>query len=243
MRTLTDQFLNSLAEIYYAENQLLRTLPKLARADTDAELREALESLLEETESYVKKVERAFAEFGQKARAKKRDAVADLLEQSNKMVSQSQGLPPIDAPLIAVEQKGKYHEAANCGSLHESAVPLAQTTAAEFFREMRDEKNKLDTPSRKWGATAAMRQPTNIATKVMGVWQRNRSSMELASDRPATQRPAGSGGLDIPCGGRAANQYLQRSPGNSFPALRNAMRRDKTNSYKGTRKKLSNKEP
>jgi ferritin-like metal-binding protein YciE len=104
MRTLTDLFLNSLAEIYYAENQLLRTLPKLARADTDAELREGLESLLEETEYYVRKVEREFAEFGRKARAKQCDTIAGLLEQSNKMVSENKGLRTIDASLIAVAE-------------------------------------------------------------------------------------------------------------------------------------------
>ena len=93
MRTLTDLFLNSLAEIYYAENQLLRTVPKLASADTDAELREALDSLLEGTELYVKKVERVFAEFGQRARAGRFDAIAGLLEQGNTMGSGNKGLP------------------------------------------------------------------------------------------------------------------------------------------------------
>src|SRR5262245_6941753 len=114
MKTLTDLFLNSLAEIYYAENQLLRTIPKLDGADTDAERREAIESVLGETECYIRKVERVFAEFGRKARAGKCAANTDLLEEAHKMDSENKGLLSVDAALMAAESKVENYEATTC---------------------------------------------------------------------------------------------------------------------------------
>src|SRR5262245_11680842 len=109
MRTLEDLFLNSLAEIYYAENQLLQSLSKLARADRDEKSAEELESLLEQTELYVKEVERVFAEFSQKARAENCNPFANYLGQRNKMVTESKGLRAINTALIAQREKVENH--------------------------------------------------------------------------------------------------------------------------------------
>jgi ferritin-like metal-binding protein YciE len=129
MKSLTDLFLNSLAEIYYAENQLLRTLPKLDGADTDAERREAIEFVLGQTECYVRKVERVFAEFGRKARADKWAAITDLLEEGREMDSENKGLHWVDAALMTPGSTVENNAVAACDSLHDRAVPLCQHVA------------------------------------------------------------------------------------------------------------------
>jgi len=137
MKTLTDLFLNSLAEIYYAENQLLRTLPKLDGADTDAERREAIEFVLGQTECYVRKVERVFAEFGRKARAEKWAAITDLLGEDHKMDSENKGLPSVDAALMAAGSK--VDEVAARDSLHDRVIPFGQYAAGGILQEPLDE--------------------------------------------------------------------------------------------------------
>src|SRR5450432_1873050 len=83
MKTLEDLFLDSLADIYYAENQLTKALPKMAKAATDDDLREAFESHLLETEGHVQKVERVFELFGQKPKSKKCAAIVGIIKEAN----------------------------------------------------------------------------------------------------------------------------------------------------------------
>src|ERR1039458_9743415 len=116
MNTLKDLFLDSLADIYYAENQLVRALPKMAKAATDDQLREAFESHLEETEGHVTKVESVFSQFGQKARSKKCPAIVGLLTEADEMASENKGSPAIDAALIAAAQRVEHYEIASYGS-------------------------------------------------------------------------------------------------------------------------------
>ena len=79
MKTLEDLFLDSLADIYYAENQLTKALPKMAKAATHDDLREAFEAHLLETEGHVQKVERAFELFGEKPKSKKCPAIVGII--------------------------------------------------------------------------------------------------------------------------------------------------------------------
>ena len=164
MKTLTEEFLNSLAEIYYAENQLLRTLPKLAGADTDAERREAIESVLGQTECYVRKVERVFAEFGRKARAEKCPANTDLLGEGHKMDSENKSLPSVDDTLMAAGLKVENYEVTACDSLHDRALPIGQYAAGEILQEPLEEAKGAVTafpdPARK-GCNASTNEGKN----------------------------------------------------------------------------------
>jgi ferritin-like metal-binding protein YciE len=144
MKTLKDLFLDSLGDIYYAEQQLVRALPRMAKAAEDAELREAFESHLEETKGHVTKVESVFDEFGQKARSKKCPAIVGLLEEGNEMASENKGSPALDAALIAAGQKVEHYEIATYGSLHEWAGLLGQDSAADILEEILEEEKAAD---------------------------------------------------------------------------------------------------
>jgi len=112
MKTLEDLFLAELADMYDAENRLARALPKLAKAASHKELREAIESHLEETEQQTKKLQRVFKAFGQPPRSKKCDAIVGLLKEAEKIASENQGSPTINAALISAVQKLEHYEIA-----------------------------------------------------------------------------------------------------------------------------------
>ena len=144
MKTLKDLFLDSLADIYYAEQQLVRALPKMAKAATDDQLQEAFESHLQETEGHVTKVESVFAEFDQKARSKKCPAIVGLVEEADKMASENKHSPTIDAALIAAAQKVEHYEIATYGSLKEWAGILGEDVAADILEEILEQEKAAD---------------------------------------------------------------------------------------------------
>ena len=144
MKTLKELFLDSLADIYYAEQQLVRALPKMAKAASDDQLREAFESHLEETKGHVTKVESVFAEFDQKARSKKCPAIVGLVEEADEMAAENKGSPTLDAALIAAGQKVEHYEIATYGSLKEWAGILGEDVAADTLQEILEEEKAAD---------------------------------------------------------------------------------------------------
>jgi ferritin-like metal-binding protein YciE len=87
MNTLQDLFLDSLADMYYAENQLVKALPKMARVATHDDLRNAFEMHLGETEGHVEKLEQVFAQFGEKPHSKKCPAIVGIIKEAEEIIS------------------------------------------------------------------------------------------------------------------------------------------------------------
>lgn len=144
MKTLRELFLDSLADIYYAEQQLVLALPQMAKAASDAQLREAFASHLEKTKGHVTKVESVFAEFGQEAGSKKCRAIIGLVEEANQMAAENKGSPAIDAALIAAGQKIEHYEIATYGSLAEWAGVLRKDAAGFILEEILEEEREAD---------------------------------------------------------------------------------------------------
>lgn len=144
MKTLEDLFIAELADMYDAESRLAKALPKLAKAATHKELREAIESHLEETEQQTKKLQRVFKAFGQAPHGKKCDAIVGLLKEAEKIVSENQGSPTINAALICAAQKLEHYEIASYGCLREWAEQLGNQTAADLLQEILDEEKTAD---------------------------------------------------------------------------------------------------
>ena len=101
MSTLRDTFLDELADIYDAEKQLIKALPKMAKAAEHEDLKQAFQMHLEETEEHVNRLERVFEVFGAQARAKKCKGMKGLLEEGEEMIKEEEG----DAALICAAQK------------------------------------------------------------------------------------------------------------------------------------------
>ena len=115
--TLHDAFLDELRDAYDAEKQLTKALPKLAKAATSPELREAFESHLEETRGHVERLEQVFASLDEKVRGKHCDGIAGIIEEGKSVMEEDFDEATMDACLIAAGQRAEHYEMAAYGTL------------------------------------------------------------------------------------------------------------------------------
>ncbi|MEY4485081.1 MAG: hypothetical protein RL693_2533 [Verrucomicrobiota bacterium] len=144
MKTLNDLFLDELADMYDAEQRLVKALPKMAKAATSDDLKEALLSHLEETKHHVTKLERVFACFDKKARGKTCKATVGLLAEGEEIAGEFEDSPAINAALISAAQKVEHYEIASYGCLHEWAGKLGNAEAADILLEILNEEKTAD---------------------------------------------------------------------------------------------------
>lgn len=140
MKTLTELFLGELADIYDAEHQLVKALPKMAKAATSTQLQKAILSHLEETKGHVKKVEQVFECFDKKARGKTCEATKGLLKEGDEIAADFKASPAVNAALISAAQKVEHYEMASYGCLHEWAGLLGNQQAADLLESILNEE-------------------------------------------------------------------------------------------------------
>lgn len=140
MKSLQDLFLDELADIYDAEHQLVKALPKMAAAATCTHLKKAILSHLEATKGHVKKVAQVFECFDEKARSKTCEATKGLLKEGDEIAARFKDSPAINAALISAAQKVEHYEMASYGCLHEWAGILGNQEAADLLDEILDEE-------------------------------------------------------------------------------------------------------
>lgn len=140
MKTLKDLFLDEVADMYDAEHRILKALPKLAKAATSDDLKQAFLSHLKETEGHVKKLEQVFQTFDKKAKGKTCEATVGLLKEGDEIVKEFKGSPALNAALISAAQKVEHYETASYGCLHEWASLLENEKAAGLLQEILGEE-------------------------------------------------------------------------------------------------------
>lgn len=144
MKKLEDLFLDSLGDMYYAEQQLVKAMPRLAQAATNNHLREAFESHLTETEGHVRRLEEVFATFGKEPKSKKCKAVIGIIDEADEIAADNKKSPTIDAALIYASQKAEHYEIASYGTLRDWARMLDNDQAADIIEEILDEEKAAD---------------------------------------------------------------------------------------------------
>jgi len=142
--TLHDAFLDELRDMYHAEKQLTKALPKLAKAATSAALVEAFESHLAETENHVARLEQVFESLGETARAKTCDGMKGIVEEASSMMQESFDENTMDAVLIASAQRAEHYEIAAYGTLVAWARQMEHQDAAELLQQNLDEESAAD---------------------------------------------------------------------------------------------------
>jgi ferritin-like metal-binding protein YciE len=140
MSKLNDCFLTELADIYDAEKQLVKTLPKMAQAAEHEELKEAFESHHAETEEHVRRLEEVFELLGDKAPSQKCKGMQGLIAEMDGRISEDLG----DASLICTAQKIEHYEIAAYGCLRTWAKLLDHDEAANLIEETLDEETDAD---------------------------------------------------------------------------------------------------
>lgn len=144
MKNLTELFLAELADAYSAEQQLVKALPKVAEAATSAELKEAVEHHLEQTEEHVRRLEQVFELFDVKPKAKKCEAMAGLIEESEDFIGEDFDANLKDAGIIANAQKVEHYEISLYGTLKTWAGLLDKQEAVDLLEETENEEKETD---------------------------------------------------------------------------------------------------
>jgi len=142
--SLRDVFLEELKDLYNAENQLTKALPKLAKAASSEELRTAFENHLQETESQIERLETIFQQLNANAKGKRCKAMMGLIEEGKEIIEKDGEDALKDAALIAAAQKVEHYEMAGYGTVRTFAQLLGLEEAANLLQETLDEEAAAD---------------------------------------------------------------------------------------------------
>lgn len=144
MKTLEDLFLATLRDVYYAEKQILKALPAMARGAETPELRKAFEHHRGETEGQVQRLEEIFGELGKAARGKKCPAILGLIEEGEEILEEADDSAVADAGLAATAQAVEHYEISRYGSLIAWAKQLGMSKAEKLLATNLDEEKAAD---------------------------------------------------------------------------------------------------
>ena len=137
-------FEDELKDIYWAEKALTKALPKMAKNATSPELIEALENHLKETEGQIEKLEQVFELIEKKAVAKKCEAMAGLVKESDEIMKDTEKGAQRDAGIISAGNKVEHYEIASYGTLKTFANVLGLSEAADLLNEILEEEKNAD---------------------------------------------------------------------------------------------------
>ena len=143
-KSMKDLFYEELEDLYDAEKQIVKALPKVAEAVASEELRNALEEHLEQTKQHVTRLEQVFRAIGREAKAKKCEGMKGLLEEGENVISELDESPVRDAALIAAAQKVEHYEISGYGTTRTFAQLLGHDEAVELLEETLEEEKEAD---------------------------------------------------------------------------------------------------
>jgi len=143
-KSLEALFLDGLKDIYYAEKKILKALPKMAQGVESEELRAAFEKHQIETEGQVDRLEQVFEILGVPARGKTCPAIDGILEEGSEILQEYEGIPALDAGLVAAAQAVEHYEIARYGTLIAWAEQLGMEDALEPLRATLEEEVATD---------------------------------------------------------------------------------------------------
>src|SRR5581483_4292091 len=142
--TLRELFIDELKDLYSAENQLLKALPKMAKAATSPDLKKAFESHLKETQTQVDRLVQIFESLDASPKGKKCKAMEGLVEEGSEMMEEDAEPEVMDAALIAAAQRVEHYEMAGYGTVRTYARLLGDEQAAKLLQKTLDEEGQTD---------------------------------------------------------------------------------------------------
>jgi ferritin-like metal-binding protein YciE len=143
-KTLDDLFLDTLKDIYYAEKQIVKTLPKMAKAAQSEELKAGFEQHAVESEGHVERLEEIFELLGKPARGKTCDAILGIIDEGKSIMDEFKGTVALDAGLVAAAQAVEHYEIARYGTLKTWANQLGLTDAVALLDATLQEEMATD---------------------------------------------------------------------------------------------------
>ena len=144
VKTLENLFHDTLKDIYYAERNILKALPKMAKAAESNDLQAAFEKHKKETEKQIERLQNVFEHIGKKAQGKKCEAIEGILKEGESIMADFASSAALDAGLIAAAQAVEHYEIARYGTLHRWATTLGYKDAAKLLKTTLDEESRTD---------------------------------------------------------------------------------------------------
>jgi ferritin-like metal-binding protein YciE len=132
-KNLEELFSETLKDIYFAEKQILRALPKMAKEAESPELKQAFETHREQTEGHVERLNEVFEQLGRPARGKTCDAILGIIDEAKEIMEEFKGAEALDAGLASSAQAVEHYEIARYGTLKTWAQQLGLNEAAKLL--------------------------------------------------------------------------------------------------------------
>jgi len=142
--SLQDIYVEQLKDLYSAENQILKALPKMAKAATHADLRSAFEDHEVQTRTHVERLEKIFTQLGEKPGGHKCKGMEGLLAEGDELLEEHEESEALDAAMIAAAQRVEHYEIAGYGSVRTFANMLGLSDHADLLQRTLDEEGDTD---------------------------------------------------------------------------------------------------
>jgi ferritin-like metal-binding protein YciE len=144
IKTLDDLFVHTLQDIYYAEHQITKALPKMAAQTTDPQLRQGFETHLRETEGQIRRLEQVFEMHGHKPKQVDCPTIDGLIKEANEVASEVADKEVLDAALLAAAQSVEHYEISRYGTLVAWAKQLGRNDCATILAQNLEEEKATD---------------------------------------------------------------------------------------------------
>jgi ferritin-like metal-binding protein YciE len=141
--TLKDLYIDELKDLYSAENQLVKALPKMAKAASSPDLRAGFEEHLEQTKNHVQRLETIFQQLGESPKGKKCKGMEGLIEEGSEAIEEYEG-ELLDAALIGAAQRVEHYEMAGYGTVSTFAEELGESEHVTLLNETLEEEKETD---------------------------------------------------------------------------------------------------
>jgi ferritin-like metal-binding protein YciE len=186
--TLQEKLVDDIRDLYHAEKQLIKALPKMAKAATHEDLREAFESHLEETREHVARLEEIFSAMGEKVRAKNCPGMAGIIEEGSELLQQEPSAV-IDAAIISAAQRVEHYEIGAYGTCAAWARLLGLDEVVSLLEQTLEEEKATDKK-----LTALAEQEVNLNAASEGREEGEEEEEAEARPRRLTTRRQAAGG-------------------------------------------------
>jgi ferritin-like metal-binding protein YciE len=144
IKKMDDLFIHTLQDIYYAENQILKSLPQMIETASDKQLKSGLQSHLGETKGHVQRLEQVFQMLGKKAKAVNCPAIDGIIEEAEEVTGEVGDKDVLDAAIIAAGQAVEHYEITRYGSLIAWAKRLGRSDVAQVLEQTLKEEKAAD---------------------------------------------------------------------------------------------------
>jgi len=142
--TLKDVYVDELRDLYNAEQQLIKALPKMAKAATSEDLRQGFEEHLEQTKGHARRLEQIFEALGESVKGKKCKGMEGIVTDGAEVIAEDYEGAAMDAAIISAAQRVEHYEIAGYGSVHAYATILGETEAANLLERTLNEEKETD---------------------------------------------------------------------------------------------------